>query len=57
MSVVVSTILVQPVDAEHATSSEVIYGGKVIVVSVGRTSGGRTKTHGGSQLITGSFCV
>ena len=57
VSVVVSTILVQPVDADHATSSEVIYGGNVMVVSVGRTSGGKIKTHGGSQLMTGVPCV
>lgn len=51
--VVVSTMLVQPVAADQATSREVTYGGKLIVVSIGRTSGGRMKMHGGSQLIIG----
>lgn len=46
-------MLVQLVDADHATSSDVTYGGKVMVVAVGRTSGGRIKMHGGSQLMTG----
>ena len=51
--VVVCTIDVHPVGADHATSRLVTYGGNLIVVFVESCSGGKMSVHGAMQFTTG----